>query len=149
MKNTHGGVLLLACNFTKSNTPPWVFFTFLNCTNGTKSRKAPRMTIVFDFHLTKTISSRYSSEIFSSHDVMTPFSDKIGWGKPWCYLEFSLKIENVTWYKWTKKYFTCFKRNILLKKSSSMFVSRKPLISKCFIIVYFHICLSAFKMKLL
>ena len=32
-KNTHGGVLLLvklqteACNFTKSNTPPWVFFT--------------------------------------------------------------------------------------------------------------------------
>ena len=35
VKSTHGGVLLLvklqasACNFTKSNTPPWVFFTFL------------------------------------------------------------------------------------------------------------------------
>ena len=35
MKNTHGGMLLLvklqalAYNFTKSNTPPWVFFTFL------------------------------------------------------------------------------------------------------------------------
>ena len=34
VKNTHGGVLLLvklqaeACNVTKSNTPPWVFFTF-------------------------------------------------------------------------------------------------------------------------
>ena len=36
VKNTHGGVLLLiklqakakASNFTKSNTPPWVFFTF-------------------------------------------------------------------------------------------------------------------------
>ena len=34
VKNTHGGVLFLvklqaeACNFTKSNTPPWVFFTF-------------------------------------------------------------------------------------------------------------------------
>ena len=36
VKNTHGGLLLLvksksllrACNFTKSNTPPWVFFTF-------------------------------------------------------------------------------------------------------------------------
>ena len=44
MKNTHGGVLLLvkllkACNFTKSNTPPWVFSRFLNCINGTKSRK--------------------------------------------------------------------------------------------------------------
>ena len=35
VKNTHGGVLILvklqaeACNFTKTNTPPWVFFTFL------------------------------------------------------------------------------------------------------------------------
>ena len=34
LKNTHGGVLLLlklqtkACNLTKSNKPPWVFFTF-------------------------------------------------------------------------------------------------------------------------
>ena len=32
MANTHGGVLLLVqaevCNFTKSNTPPWMFFTF-------------------------------------------------------------------------------------------------------------------------
>ena len=32
MKNIHGGVLLLvqaeACNFTNSNTPPWMFFTF-------------------------------------------------------------------------------------------------------------------------
>ena len=34
VKNTHGGVLLLvklhakAWNFTKGNTPPWVFFTF-------------------------------------------------------------------------------------------------------------------------
>ena len=34
VKNTHGGMLLLvklqaeACNYTKSNTPPWKFFTF-------------------------------------------------------------------------------------------------------------------------
>ena len=37
VKNTHGGVKtawlkagnkLKACNVTKSNTPPWVFFTF-------------------------------------------------------------------------------------------------------------------------
>ena len=34
VKNTHGGALLLvklqasACNFIKSNVPPWVFFTF-------------------------------------------------------------------------------------------------------------------------
>ena len=38
--NTHGRVLLsvkllaLACNFTKSNTPPRVFFTFFKRTNG-------------------------------------------------------------------------------------------------------------------
>ena len=46
MKNTHGGELLLvnsqalACNITKSNTPPWMFPRFLNCAYGTKSRKA-------------------------------------------------------------------------------------------------------------
>ena len=34
VENTHEGVLILvklqalACNFTKINTPPWVFFTF-------------------------------------------------------------------------------------------------------------------------
>ena len=67
-ENTHGGVVILVklqastCNFTKSNTPPWVlsrflnctrpitslkitllhecFSSFLNCTNGTKSHKA-------------------------------------------------------------------------------------------------------------
>ena len=45
VKNTHGGVLILvklqasACNFTKINTPPWAFFTFLNCTNGSNRAK--------------------------------------------------------------------------------------------------------------
>ena len=35
LKKPHGGVLLLvkmqakACNFTRSNTPPWAFFVFL------------------------------------------------------------------------------------------------------------------------
>ena len=34
VKNSHGGLILLvklqaqACNITKSNTPPWVFFNF-------------------------------------------------------------------------------------------------------------------------
>ena len=27
-ENTHGGMLSLACTFTKSNTLPWVFFMF-------------------------------------------------------------------------------------------------------------------------
>ena len=51
MRNTHRGVLLLVklqaskCNFTKSNSPPWVFFTFLNCTNGTKPCKTYHLTV--------------------------------------------------------------------------------------------------------
>ena len=45
VKNTDGGVLLLVCNFTKSKTPPRVFFTFWNCTNGTKSRNASHLWI--------------------------------------------------------------------------------------------------------
>ena len=38
MKNTHGGALILVklqaetCNFTESNTPPWVFFFFKKIT---------------------------------------------------------------------------------------------------------------------
>ena len=44
VRNTHGGVLLTLaasiCNFIKSNIPQWVFSRFLNCTNGTKLRKA-------------------------------------------------------------------------------------------------------------
>ena len=51
VRNTHGGVLLLvklqaeACNFTKSNTPPWVFFTFLKL-HDIKSRKASHILMV-------------------------------------------------------------------------------------------------------
>ena len=37
VKKPDGGVVLLV---TKSNTPPWVFFTFFNCTNGTTLRNA-------------------------------------------------------------------------------------------------------------
>ena len=40
VKNTHRGVLLLV---TKSNTPPWVFSRFLNCTNSRKSHNASHM----------------------------------------------------------------------------------------------------------
>ena len=53
VKKIHGGVLLLvklqafsllSCNSTKSNTPPWVFFSrFLNCTNDTTSRNTSHM----------------------------------------------------------------------------------------------------------
>ena len=50
MKNTDVGVLLLvklqaeACNFTKSNIPPWLFFMFFKLC--TKSRSAPQIKIL-------------------------------------------------------------------------------------------------------
>ena len=37
------GFSLQPANLLKSNTPPWVFSRFLNCTNGTKLRKASHM----------------------------------------------------------------------------------------------------------
>ena len=54
MKNAHGEVLLFvklwasSCNVTKTKTRPWVVFTFLNCTNGTKSRKASHIDKVLE-----------------------------------------------------------------------------------------------------
>ena len=41
--------LYWACNCTKSITPSWVFFTFLNCTKGTKSHKASQLYYQFSF----------------------------------------------------------------------------------------------------
>ena len=38
-ENTHGGVLL-SVKLRADSTPPWLFFTFLNHRNGTKSRNA-------------------------------------------------------------------------------------------------------------
>ena len=42
-----------ACNFTKNDTYPWVFFTFLSSTNGTKSRKASH---IFKFKVVVAVS---------------------------------------------------------------------------------------------
>ena len=47
VKNTHGGVLLLvACNLTKSNTPPWLFFTFFKLYDWYQTRNAPYMKVL-------------------------------------------------------------------------------------------------------
>ena len=47
VKNTHGGVLLLEKLQAKGSTPPWVFFTFFNCTNSTKSFKASQIFAIY------------------------------------------------------------------------------------------------------
>ena len=45
LKNVKKSMKLKTCNFTKSNTPPWVFSRFLNCANGTKSRNTSHMAL--------------------------------------------------------------------------------------------------------
>ena len=55
VKNTHGGVLLLvklqaeACNFTKSNTPPWVFFTFFKLSTWYQIAQRTKFLILVSF----------------------------------------------------------------------------------------------------
>ena len=55
VKNIHGGVILLvklqasACNFTKSITPPWVFFMFLKLDNWYKIAQSVKATTVKPF----------------------------------------------------------------------------------------------------
>ena len=59
MKNTHGGVLFLvklqvvACNFTKSNSSSWVFFTFFKlyqiAQRITYNCKSPASFLVVEF----------------------------------------------------------------------------------------------------
>ena len=73
VKNNHGGVLLFvrlqAWNFTKSITPPWAFFTFLNCTNCTKSCKTSQLLFA------KLLETSYYS--FNSHSIIQIFESKI------------------------------------------------------------------------
>ena len=68
VKNAHEEVLHLvklqtkACNFTKftrSNTPPWVFSRFLNCPNGTKSRKASHIMQIQSIKNMKSLKTCY------------------------------------------------------------------------------------------
>ena len=58
VKNTHAGLLLVVklqgegCNSAKCNTLLWVFFSFLDCRNGTKSRKASQINKMSTFKQT-------------------------------------------------------------------------------------------------
>ena len=72
VKNTHAGVLLLvklqalSCNFTKSNTPPWVLWSFINFTNDIKSCKASHICITItrgDLDLLSANHTKWSNTI--------------------------------------------------------------------------------------
>ena len=84
VKNTHGGVLLLVklqasvSSFTKSNTPPRVFSRFLNCTNGTKSRKVSQIFYGY-LHVTKTyLFCRFGGSIvFRKYQYLHEFLEGI------------------------------------------------------------------------
>ena len=59
-------------DFSKSSTTPWVFFTLLNCTNGTKSRKTSHLFTVIKYkELFRTKSNIYEGAFF-----VKTFADK-------------------------------------------------------------------------
>ena len=51
-----------ACNFTKSNTPPWLFSSFLNCANSTKLRKSLNFKFILGILKVLHAYSNYYSE---------------------------------------------------------------------------------------
>ena len=66
VKNTLRRALLLV-NFTKSNTPSWVFPRILYCTSGNKSRNASHINfIVVELRVLKSRGNCYVSHIFGT-----------------------------------------------------------------------------------
>ena len=75
VKNTHGGVLILicrlkACNFTKINTPPWVFFTFFKLSKWYQIMQ--RIT-----HVTSKISNPAISSTPMKYDLLSLVSNAL------------------------------------------------------------------------
>ena len=73
VKNTHGGVLILvklqalACNFTKINTPPWVFFTLFKLYKWYQI--AQRITYMHLLFLRRTFHTNYKLNIQTARKV--------------------------------------------------------------------------------
>ena len=78
MKNTHGGVLILvklqplACNFTKINTPLWVFFTFFKWY---KWYQIAQRTTYADLRSLVKLEYYYYG-LLSTYDVMNYITDR-------------------------------------------------------------------------
>ena len=74
-KNTDGGVALFvklqakACNLTKSNTSPWVFFTFLKLFKWYKLRKATHLSIS---ETVSIVASTTKSTVYAFHGLSFP-----------------------------------------------------------------------------
>ena len=80
-------------NFTKSNTPPWVFFTcFQNCTDGSKSRKTSDMVVMLLFCLFNPCIPKASLSIYLGRELW--FRDA----------EISAKKELSRWFDQNVKY---------------------------------------------
>ena len=62
-----------ACNFTKSITPPWVFFVFFHCANGTKSCKASHMGKVKRTSKSDVVANCTGSKCPSCRSIATLF----------------------------------------------------------------------------
>ena len=66
-----------ACNFTKSITPPWVFFAFFHCANGTKSCKASHMRKVKKTSKSDVVANCTGSRCPSCRSIATLFIIKM------------------------------------------------------------------------
>ena len=70
---------LLACNFSKSNTHPWVFSRFLNCTSDTESRKAAHLLLRYFDSSDDIVTLRFYDSRFLGHGIhsnlMQQFND--------------------------------------------------------------------------
>ena len=73
-------------NFAKSNTHPWLFFTFLNCHNGTKLRKASHIN-------TEEETEMYSMNSETRFFPMYPFEPLWEYQKTVGFVTFAGKIK--------------------------------------------------------
>ena len=75
MKSTHGGVLLLiklhalTCNFTKSDSPPWAFFTFFKLYKWYQLHKASHM-VTLTLYITILSKSFHDTQIHTSCKIL-------------------------------------------------------------------------------
>ena len=73
VKNTHEGVLLLAklqvlaCNFNKSNTPPWVFFPFFKLSK--RYQITQRGTIILSYYSALSLYNFFKENFYLSRHL--------------------------------------------------------------------------------
>ena len=93
LKNTHGGVLFLvkyqgeACNFTKTNAPPWVFFSFFKlCKWHQIAQRAIYMEFLSNCLVSNFIFPVLVNIFYTAHYIRLHYLEK-------CYFIFNQSIQ--------------------------------------------------------